>query len=174
MVIIVPVSSPPSVVVSTISDAISRATSTVFGVMLHRSITLVETSATPVTAAAGTGQLVIGSVGFVGKINGIVYLCFSETFSQQAAAQILGMSAGEVEMGGPDLIKDVIGELTNMTVGGFKNTLADLGYPCRLTLPVIMRGHHVSVSAIKSAHREIFHFDSSGHRIVADIQIAPE
>lgn len=142
--------------------------------MLQRPIQLVETGTSPIAAGAGASHLVIGSVGFVGKLNGTVYLCFPEAFTQQAAAHLLGMSAAEVEMGGPDLIKDVIGELTNMTVGGFKNSLADLGFPCRLTLPVIMRGQHVAVAAIKSAHREIYHFNSGGHRISADIQIAPE
>ena len=72
------------------------------------------------------------------------------------------------------MVKDVVGELTNMTVGGFKNILADLGYPCMLTLPVIMRGHHISVSASKSAYREIYHFESEHHRISADIQMMPE
>ena len=164
---------PPAVHAS-IGDAITRAVATVFGTMLHRPVRLAETTLAPLAPAATDTQQVIGSVGFVGRINGIVYLSFPEAFSQLATAQILGMSEGEVEMSGPDLVKDVIGELTNMTVGGFKNTLSDLGYPCRLTLPVIVRGHHVAVAAIKSAHREIYHFDSVGHRISADIQMMPE
>jgi len=142
--------------------------------MLHRSVRLVEKTALPLPAAPGAPQLVIGSVSFVGNINGTVYLVFPELFSRQAAAYVLGMSDAEVDSEGPGIIKDVIGELTNMTVGGFKNTLADLGYPCRLTLPVILRGHHVTVAASKTAQRQIFHFESDGHRIAADLQMLPE
>ncbi len=146
----------------------------VFAVMLHRRVRLVNKTPLPLPPAPGASHLVIGSVGFVGKINGAVFLVFPEIFSKHAASHMLGMSEGEVECEGPDVVKDVIGELTNMTVGGFKNTLADLGFPCRLTLPVIMRGHHVSVSASRSAQRQIFHFESEGHRISADIQMLPD
>jgi chemotaxis protein CheX len=58
-----------------------------------------------------------------------------------------------------------------MTVGVFKNTLCDLGFPCKLTLPAIVRGHKLSIAAIKSATRHVFHFDCAGHRLTTDIQI---
>ncbi len=148
--------------------------SNVFGVMLQRTVRLIEKSSIPLARNDAAPQLVIGSVGFVGQITGTVYLCFTEEFSQSSACHILGMSPAELEMEGPTVVKDVVGELTNMTVGGFKNILADLGYPCKLTLPVIMRGHHISVSACKSAYREIYHFESEQHRISADIQMMPE
>jgi chemotaxis protein CheX len=165
---------PAPIDTESIDKSIARAISNVFGVMLHRTARFVEKTSVPLPPAAGATHLVIGSVGFVGRMNGIVYLCFPEAFSIAAAAHILGMSENEVEFQGPDVVKDVVGELTNMTVGGFKNTLADLGYPCRLTLPVIMRGHHIAVSSIKSAQRQIYHFESERHRISADIQIMPE
>jgi len=58
-----------------------------------------------------------------------------------------------------------------MVVGGFKNTLCDLGFPCKLTLPAIVRGHKLSIAAIKAATRHVFQFDYLGHRLVADVQI---
>jgi len=115
-----------------------------------------------------------GSVGFVGDINGLVYLCIPDDFARYAASRILGMSPGEVELGGDDVVKDVIGEVTNMTVGGFKNSLCDVGYPCKLTLPTIVRGDNLSVAAIKGAARHVFAFDCAGHRLIADIQIKAE
>jgi chemotaxis protein CheX len=162
------------VAIASIDQAIAHAMSNVFGIMLHRTVRLIEKTPTPVQQPAGTSLSIIGSVGFVGRITGTVYLCFPEEFCKTSASHILGMSPAELEMEGPDAIKDVVGELTNMTVGGFKNILADLGYPCRLTLPVIMRGHHIGVSAIKSAHREVYHFESERHRVAADIQIMPD
>jgi chemotaxis protein CheX len=81
------------------------------------------------------------------------------------------MSPAEVGLQGAAVVNDVIGEITNMTVGGFKNTLADVGFPCRLTVPTIIRGDNLSVAAIKSATRHVFLFDCAGHRLVADIQL---
>ncbi len=159
---------------ASIDHAIAHAITNVFDIMLHRTVQLVEKTAAPVPPPDGASAMVIGNVGFVGQLTGTVYLCFPESFTKHAASHILGMSPAEVEREGPDVIKDVIGELTNMTVGGFKNILADLGFPCRLTLPVIMRGHHLTVSAIKSAHREIYLFQSEAYRISADIQLMPE
>ncbi len=114
---------------------------------------------------------IFGCVGFLGKIDGMVYLCISDDFAATAAANMLGMSSTEVLAEGGAVIKDVVGEITNMTVGGFKNTLCDKGFPCKLTLPTIVRGQNLSVSAIKSCARHIFRFDCAGHCLIADIQI---
>lgn len=113
-------------------------------------------------------------MGFIGKVDGIVYLCIPDDFAQDAAGRVLGMSAAEVEMSGDATIKDVIGEITNMTVGGFKNALCDIGFPCKLTLPTIVRGDHLAVASLKGAERHIFHFDCAGHRLIADIQLKQE
>ncbi len=69
------------------------------------------------------------------------------------------------------MVKDVVGEITNMIVGGFKNALCDLGFPCKLTLPTIVRGDRLAIATLKSATRHIFRFDCSGHRLIADIQL---
>ena len=64
-----------------------------------------------------------------------------------------------------------MGELTNMTVGSFKNGLCDAGFPCMLTIPSIIRGQGLSVAPVNSAVRHIFQFDCAEHHIVADIII---
>jgi chemotaxis protein CheX len=87
---------------------------------------------------------------------------------------VLGMTAAEIAMCDDSTVKDVIGEITNMTVGGFKNALCDVGFPCKLTLPTIVRGDHLAVASMKGAERHIFHFDCAGHRLVADIQLKQE
>lgn len=179
-----PINAPLLIPVSTINNttitieqfdqAVTQAVKHVFDVMLSKEVNLVDRTIAPVTYDAGRGHMVIASVGFVGKITGSVYMCFPEAFTKAAAAHILGISESQVEMEGPDVVKDVVGELTNMTVGSFKNVLADLGYPCRLTLPVILRGSNISVSCFKLAKRQIFHFESEGHRIAVDVQMMPE
>jgi len=101
----------------------------------------------------------------------MVYLCITDDFAINAASRILGTSPAEVRAEGDAVIKDVIGEITNMTVGGFKNALCDQGYTCKLTLPTIVRGNNLAVATMKSATRHIFHFSCDGHQLVADIQI---
>jgi chemotaxis protein CheX len=114
---------------------------------------------------------IIGSVGFAGEVSGTVYLCMTGEFARQSTAQILGMSLGEVDMTGPEVIKDAIGEITNMTAGGFKNELCDLGYPCKLGLPAFLRGRNLAIASTKSAARHVYWFDCNGHRLAADILI---
>jgi chemotaxis protein CheX len=149
-----------------IQNAIARAVQNVCRTMLRQPASL---------AGDGLGSElhfeIIGSVGFAGTASGMVYLCLTDEFAKKATGEILGMSPGEVEMNGPDVLKDAIGEITNMTAGGFKNELCDLGFPCKLTLPTILRGHSLAVAAIKSTARHVHLFDCGGHRFAADIQV---
>ncbi len=157
-----------------VQDSIIRAVKNVCTKMIKRDAGFVEKGVEGTQNTFKEKPHVFGSVGFVGKIDGIVYLCIPDDFALDAAGRVLGMSAAEVEMSGDSTVKDVIGEITNMTVGGFKNALADVGFPCKLTLPTIVRGDHLAVSSIKGAERHIFHFDCAGHRLVADIQLKQE
>jgi len=158
-----------------IQDSIIRAVQNVSRTMLREEACLVSTTPADTTANAlssiGTAPYVIGNVGFAGEANGLVYLCFTDEFARRAASHILGMSPAEIEGNGHEVIKDVIGEITNMTTGGFKNALSDHGFPCKLSLPTIVRADRLSIAAIKSAIRGIFHFKCGAHRLMADVQV---
>jgi chemotaxis protein CheX len=67
------------------------------------------------------------------------------------------------------MVNDAIGELTNMTVGVFKNAMSDAGLSCRLTIPSILRGSNFTVASIDSATRHTFCFECSGKRMMVDI-----
>ncbi|MFI5336184.1 MAG: chemotaxis protein CheX [Opitutales bacterium] len=163
---------------SLIRDNISRAISDVFKTMLGRKAELVQTTSpgtndcwppTPSEdGAAGTPQ-VVGTVGFLGDANGLIYLYLPLPFAVLVTCHLLGMTEAEIEEAGDEVINDAIGELTNMTVGSFKNGLCDAGFPCRLTIPSILRGSNFSVEPISSASRYIYHYDCGGHTIVTDI-----
>jgi chemotaxis protein CheX len=166
--------SSPTITDTLIQDSIVRAVQNVCQTMMQHEATLVESTSDAARLDFGTRLHVFGSVGFAGEANGIVYLCIPDDFASHAAGRILGMSPGEVEMSGDEVVKDVVGEITNMTVGGFKNSLCDVGFPCKLTLPTIVRGDNLAVASIKAATRHIFHFNCAGHRLVADIQLKTE
>ena len=159
---------------SVIQDSIVRAVDNVCRTMLQQEAKFVERTSEPTRADNQTSTHVFGSVGFVGATNGLVYLCLPDDFALFAASHILGISPSEVVYEGPETLKDVVGEITNMTVGGFKNAIADLGFPCKLTLPTIVRGNNLSVATIKGTNRHVCHFDCNGHRVIADIQIKSE
>ena len=82
-----------------------------------------------------------GSIGLSGKVNGVVYTAFSPSLGQMVAEKILGGSAGEQD------VNDVIAELTNMFTGNLKSQLCDAGYNCTLTIPSVVRGDKISISA---------------------------
>jgi chemotaxis protein CheX len=162
---------------SLIRDNITRAIADVFKTMLGQSSKLIASSTQgdsaswppiPVEGSVPTPQ-VVGTVGFLGDANGLIYLYLPVDFAKLCTCQLLGMSEAEVDEAGDEVINDAIGELTNMSTGSFKNGLCDAGYPCKLTIPSILRGSNFCVEPISSAQRYIYSFECQGHRIVTDI-----
>lgn len=158
-----------------IRDYINRAVADVFKTMLGREPTFSTQEPRGPGAPASTVPVdghrpqVVGTVGFIGDINGLIYLHLDLAFARLCTCHLLGMTEAELDEAGDEVINDAIGELTNMTVGGFKNGLCDAGYPCKLTIPSILRGSNFSIEPISSAVRHIYYFDCAEHRVVADI-----
>jgi CheY-specific phosphatase CheX len=84
-----------------------------------------------------------GSIGLSGRVHGVVYTAFSPDLGQMVAEKIFG-SAGEQD------VNDVVAELTNMFTGNLKSMLCDQGHNCTLSIPSVVRGDKISISA-KSA-----------------------
>jgi chemotaxis protein CheX len=157
-------------------ETISRAVQDVFKTMLGKNAVLEATADSVVTESTAwehpvqiTGQQVVGTVGFIGDISGLIYLYLDASFANEIASHMLGMSEAELEEAGDEVVNDAVGELTNMTVGTFKNQLADKGFPCKLTIPSILRGSNFSIEPISSATRRIYRFKIDGHHLVADL-----
>ena len=163
---------------SLIRDYISHAVTDVFKTMLGRTPTCSAPHHPPHGAdtapASQHRPQVVGTVGFVGDINGLIYLHLDLAFARVVTGHLLSMSEAELDEAGDEVINDAIGELTNMTVGGFKNGLCDAGYSCKLTIPSILRGTNFSIEPIGSAVRHVYHFNFAEHRVVADILMKAE
>jgi chemotaxis protein CheX len=162
---------------SLIRDNIIRAVADVFSTMVNRPV---ELQCSPATGDAGAwadhGPVqgnptphIVGTVGFLGDIDGLIYLYLDVDFARILTSTLLGP-----EMLGDDAMNDAIGELTNMIVGVFKNGLCDAGYQCKLTLPSILRGRNFCVEPIGSARRYVYGFQSKEHRVIADILMKNE
>jgi len=171
---------PPTECISeqAIKEHISKAVKDVFATMLGQQAHLIEAAIQssdqpwpplPSPHAGAHEPHVVGTVGFIGEANGLIYLYFPDKFAKFVTGIMLGMKEAEVAQEGDEVVNDAIGEITNMTVGVFKNGLCDSGYSCRLTIPSILRGANFSIEPISTAARRIFYFDCAGHRLVADI-----
>jgi chemotaxis protein CheX len=159
-----------------IRDNIARAVGDVFKTMLGREPTLTPIrnnfeQVWPVQSplADNPRPHVVGTVGFIGDANGLIYLYLDLSFARLCTCHLLGMTEAELNEAGDEVINDAIGELTNMTVGSFKNGLCDAGYPCKLTIPSILHGSNFTIEPISTVTRHVYHFDCGGHRIIADL-----
>jgi chemotaxis protein CheX len=159
---------------SLIRDNIIRAVADVFNTMLNRTI---ELHGAPVTADADEHIVagppggenrphIVGTVGFLGDIDGLIYFYLDAEFARTLTSAMLGPDNHP-----DDAVNDAIGELTNMIVGVFKNGLCDAGYSCKLTIPSILRGRNFCVEPIGAARRYVYGFQSQGNRVIADILI---
>lgn len=168
----------------TIQSFVTDALTNVFTTMMSHEVTFVSASSFPNENArmpempvfqSGEG-IVTGSVGFTGKANGIIYISMLEPTAKAITGLFLGMEPEEVEEEGHETVNDALGELTNMTVGDFKNKLCDVGYNCMLTLPSILRGNNLSIeSNIDDGIRRYIHeFQMDGHSILVDLILKPE
>jgi chemotaxis protein CheX len=113
--------------------------------------------------------IVAGCVGFVGEANGVVYLFVRAGFARRLASQMLGMTEAEVDS--DDLVNDVIGELSNMVVGGVKSHLCDEGASCTLTIPSVVRGFSLSAEAVNQVERKLIHFRCGNDQLLLEVQV---
>lgn len=111
---------------------------------------------------------IAGSVGFAGSANGVVYVQIGDRFARAIASQMLGMTDAELV---PELITDVIGELTNMFVGSVKSRLCDQGFPCVLTIPSVVRGRGLVVVSASSSERRAIGFRCGNHCIHVELML---
>jgi CheY-specific phosphatase CheX len=119
--------------------------------MINRYVPEVLQTMAGMTAFPGSGQAsapqptiltgISGSIGLSGKVHGVVYTAFSEDLAKIIAGKILGCDASDQD------VSDVVAELTNMITGNLKSQLCDLGHNCALSIPSVVRGDEISVSA---------------------------
>ena len=80
---------------------------------------------------------VSGIAGLTGRINGSMAV----SFSQGAILEIVSNMFGEVCKEINDDVRDAVGEISNMISGHARRLLAEKGYECQSTIPIIIDGH---------------------------------
>ncbi len=166
----------PNISNEDLNNAISQALGDVFQTMLSFDCEHVggseldkDNTAAPDLGGQEMDTIFVGSVGFVGSINGVVYLYMKSHFAKQAASQITGLDDDSIDF---EMIADVCGELTNMFGGGFKNRLADMEYESVLTIPTVLSGDEMFISTLGVAKHLRLDFLSKGDEVVADLVLA--
>jgi len=150
-----------------VCELLRGAVTEVFGTML-------STEAHPIAPGDSqrTGEpLVAGTVGFMGELNGVVYLSLNATFARVLACRLLDMREEEFE--DDAMINDAIGEVSNMVVGAVKSRLCDDGFPCVLTIPTIVRGTHFSVDVAGYSDRRSLAFRCGDDQISVTLLMKP-
>lgn len=124
-----------------ISDSVREAVIGVFDTMLSLQLTALdfaEGAALPPVSAAG----IVGSVGMAGKINGTVYMSYTDQLACQIVEKLIGEAPANIDQ--PE-VSDVIGELANMVAGDLKRRTSEKGYNGLLVPPVVMLGNGINI-----------------------------
>jgi chemotaxis protein CheX len=117
--------------------------------------------------------VIVGMVGFVGAMNGVINLYLEEDLAVKLTGSFLGMNEEEVAAEGPEVIHDALGEMANMIVGTFKNTVSDKGFQCRMTVPSILRGTNFTIETPSTVFRQIYSFKIVDAPFIADLTMKP-
>ena len=113
---------------------------------------------------------IAGSVGFIGKITGVVHVFATTGFAQQISRTLLNLPNDQVAS--DEMVNDTLGELANMVAGQLKLLLADHGVPCVLTIPSILRGSRFAIEAVSTAIRRVVCFRCGDQEtLIAEIMI---
>jgi flagellar motor switch protein FliN len=108
---------------------------------------------------------IIGMVGLAGAFKAVVCLRVPESYSARLARTMTGASPNEY-MSDAD-INDVIGELANIIAGKLKSCFHSNG-PCNLSLPTIIRGHHLDLESVSGTDRHSFTFRPHNQLVVVE------
>lgn len=152
-----------------IDQLVGTAVADVLGTMLNYKVEAVPVNLEAVSGGAHGETHVASSVGFIGRMSGVIFLYSSGSFARSMTSNLLGLPLQDVQ--GEEMVNDAMGELANMVVGHIKSRLCDRGVKCVLTIPSIIRGSHLSIEPVSSTERKVYSFHCDGHTLLVDALI---
>ena len=118
-----------------------------------------------------TGNHLLGTIGFSGKVVGHVYLRMSFDSGRNIAAGILGISPEEMKDNNE--VIDVAGELLNIMTGNFKSNLCDAGLECKLTPPDVKSNNDLVTPVERGGGIERMAFQGGNVQLFVDVTANP-
>ena len=88
-----------------------------------------------------------GMLGFAGDIQGMLTIHCPQEVAFAITGALLGMEVDEVD----EDVKDTIGEMANMVLGGIKEGFLEHGIQINLAVPTILAGRSYRVSGMDDA-----------------------
>lgn len=142
-------------------NAVNNAMETMVGITPEREKPYLKDS-------RSTTSDITGVIGFAEKrISGSVALSFPSATILKIFSLMMGTPATEIN----NEVDDMVGELTNIVVGGAKKEFAELGYPYNISLPLVISGkNHV----IKHKHDNpimVIPYSVEGNKFVLEISL---
>jgi len=121
--------------------------------------------------AEGPGDLTMektmGQISFAGQVTGSLQFMVTTEFARLMTSAILGMDPGEIK--DDDEVKDVIGEVTNITAGNLKAAFNDSGLGCKISHPHITTGTDFTIENTNMDRTERYAFKLRRHEIFVEV-----
>jgi len=109
----------------------------------------------------------MGEISFAGEVTGSLQFMVSTEFARLMTSAILGMEPGEIE--DEEEVKDVIGEVTNITAGNLKAAFNDSGLGCKISPPHITTGTDFTIETAHMDRTERYAFKLRRHEIFVEV-----
>lgn len=88
-----------------------------------------------------------GMLGFAGEIQGMLTIHCPQDVAFAITSTLIGLDVDEVD----DDVKDTVGEMANMILGGIKDGFIEQGVQINLAVPTILAGRSYRVSGMDDA-----------------------
>lgn len=148
--------------------AIRHATGDVFSTMLGMEITSLEAYRQPCKPEPADG--VVGLIGLTGKwVGGGSVACTGE-LARKISGQFLMSEFAAVDQE----VLDVMGEITNMIIGNFKNALEEEAGPMGMSIPMVVFGHNFVAGTTHNADWVVVPFACAGERLEVKAHLSPQ
>lgn len=149
------------------TEAMSAAALEVFGSMMG--IAIEPEKIEPGQATAVKDHGVLSLLGITGEWTGNGGLSCSADCACWMASQMMLCEFPEVN----DEVRDAVGEITNMIVGSFKNSISNLTGPLGMSTPTVISGQGMTTTNSESREWIAFPFHSEGHSFRMIVQLQP-
>jgi flagellar motor switch protein FliN/FliY len=134
-----------------------------FDAMMSMSLEAVDASADVLTDE----KKMVGAIHFGGEAFGVMSFHLSEPFAHAVTAAMLGIDVEEIE--DIDQIKDVIGELANITAGNLKTEFLDAGLTCIISTPSFTMGSDFKIDPVDIAPPVQFAFTHQDEIVLVEL-----
>jgi chemotaxis protein CheX len=150
-----------------LTEAMRASALEVFGTMLGIEIEPCEPA--PGLAVESEEHGVVSLLGLTGEWTGSGGLCCSAACACWIASQMLFSEYPEVN----DEVRDAVGEITNMIVGNFKNSIGPHTGPLGMSTPTVICGREMTTTNGGAHEWIVFPFQSREHSFRMMVQLQP-